>query len=131
MGIRDILKSKPWAGWAVAGVLIVVCGWVWYRSLSGGADPYTLGRMTQTITIRDRETGDEWTMQRGRFEQALWDRPLPIDPSQGVANPKTGKLTGFPKSEWESTIDRISRERQATATTGGRGGKPSTTAPGK
>jgi hypothetical protein len=129
MSIRDFLKSKPWAGWAVAGVLIVVTGWVWYRSLGGGADPYTLGRMTETITIRDRETGDEWTMQRGRFEQALWDRPLPIDPSQGVANPKTGKLTGFPKSEWESTIDRISRERNATASA--KGSKPSTTAPGK
>ncbi len=71
MGIRDIMKSKPWAGWAVAGVLIVLCGWVWYRSLGGGGDPYSLGRTTEEITIRDRETGDEWTMPRGRFEMAL------------------------------------------------------------
>jgi hypothetical protein len=115
MGIRETLKSKPWAGWTLAGVLLLVMAWVWYRGLYGNSNPTGLERTTQDIVIRDRETGEEWTLKRGRMEQLLWDRPLPIDPTQGLPNPKTGKLTGFPKSEWESTVDRISQERNVTA----------------
>ena len=119
MGVREFLKSKPWMGWGLAGVLLLVCALVWYRSLNAGANEYSVDRMTQTVTIRDRETGEEWTLPRGRMEQYLWDRPLPIDPSQGLPNPKTGKLTGFPKSEWESTVDRIVKEREVTAQNSG------------
>lgn len=115
MGIRETLRSKPWAGWSVAAVLLLVMGWVWYRGLYGNSNPTSLERTTQEITIRDRETGEEWTMPRGRMELYLWERPLPIDPNQGLPNPKTGKLTGFPKSEWESTVDRIATERNITA----------------
>jgi hypothetical protein len=49
------------------------------------------------------------------MEQILWDRPAPLDPSQGIPNPKTGRLTGFPKSDWENTIDRITAERKEIA----------------
>jgi hypothetical protein len=115
MGIRETLKSKPWAGWSLAGVLFIVMIWVWYRGLYGNSNPTSLERTTQEITIRDRETGEEWTMARGRMEQMLYERPMPIDPNQGLPNPKTGKLTGFPKSEWESTVDRISQERDLVA----------------
>jgi hypothetical protein len=124
MDIRSYLKSKPWMGWALAGVLVLVCAWVWYRSLKSGDNEYSVSRMTQKVVIRDRETGEEWTMPRGQMEQFLWDRPLPIDPSQGLPNPKTGKFTGFPKSEWESTVDRISQEREATAGPQGRAKQP-------
>lgn len=117
MGLREILKSKPWAGWAVAGGLMLVCALVWYRSLNSGSNDYSIDRMTQDVTIRDRETGEEWVMPRGRMEQYLWDRPLPIDPNEGLPNPKTGKKTGFPKSEWESTVDRITKERDVTVDT--------------
>lgn len=124
MSVRDFLKSKPWMGWAMAAGLLLVCALVWYRSLNAGSNEYSVDRMTQVVTIRDRETGEEWTMPRGRMEQYLWDRPLPIDPAQGLPNPKTGKLTGFPKSEWESTVDRISSERDVTVSTGGRSKAP-------
>jgi hypothetical protein len=120
MGIRDFLRSKPWLGWVLAAVLLFVCGWVWYRSLLGGSNLTSVDRMAQEITIKDRETGEEWTIARGRMELYLWERQMPIDPNQGLPNPKTGKLTGFPKSEWESTVDRITRERELTAATGGR-----------
>ncbi len=115
MGIREALRSKPWTGWALAGVLMIVMVWVWYRGLYGNTNPTALERSTQDVVIRDRETGEEWTMPRGRMEQYLWDRPLPIDPNQGLPNPKTGKLTGFPRSEWEATVDRISTERTVVA----------------
>jgi hypothetical protein len=89
-------------------------------------NPYSLDRTTEMVTIKCRETGDEWTMPRGRMEQMLWDRPAPLDPSQGLPNPKTGKLTGFPKSDWENTIERISAERQEIAQqrSKGRGANP-------
>jgi len=124
MNVREFLRSKPWLGWGIAGALLLVCAWVWYRSLNAGSNITSLDRTTQVITIRDRETGEEWTMPRGRMEQYLWDRPLPIDPSHGLPNPTTGTLTGFPKSEWESTVDRIVKEREFTAQTSGRPAKP-------
>jgi hypothetical protein len=120
MSVRDFLKSRPWMGWGLAAGLLLVCVLVWYRSLNAGSNATSVDRLSQTVTIRDRETGEEWTIARGRMEQFLWDRPLPIDPSQGLPNPKTGKLTGFPKSEWESTVDRISKEREVTVETRGR-----------
>jgi len=120
MSVREFLKSKPWMGWALAAALLLVCALVWYRSLNAGSNEYSVDRMTQNVTIRDRVTGEEWTLPRGRMEQLLWDRPLPIDPSEGLPNPKTGTLTGFPRSEWEATVDRIVKEREVTASTSGR-----------
>jgi hypothetical protein len=126
MGMREFLKSKPSLGWGLAGALVLVGAWVWYRSLNAGSNITSVDRMAQEITIKDRETGEEWTIARGRMELYLWERKLPIDPNEGLPNPKTGKLTGFPKSEWESTVDRITSERELTAETGGR---KSTSAP--
>jgi hypothetical protein len=127
MGVREFLKSKPSLGWGLAGALVLICAFVWYRSLSGGSNITSVDRMAQEITIKDRETGEEWPIARGRMELYLWERKLPIDPNEGLPNPNTGKLTGFPKSEWESTVDRITRERALTAETGGR--SKSTSAP--
>lgn len=127
MGLRDYLKSKPSLGWGLAAVLLLICAYVWYRSLNAGSNITSVDRMAQEITIKDRETGEEWTIARGRMELYLWERKLPIDPNEGLPNPNTGKLTGFPKSEWESTVDRITRERNLTAETGGR--SKSTSAP--
>src|ERR1041385_8009715 len=110
MGIRETLKSKPWVGWAVAGALFLVAAALAYRSLWGGGETYSVNRLTQDVTIRDRETGEEWTMKRGQMEQVLRDRGGTVDPNVGLPNPKTGKLTGFPKSEWEATVDRIKAE---------------------
>ena len=128
MSIRNRLRQSPALGWGVAGVLLVVAVYLAYRSFGSGANPYSFDSRTEDIVIRDRETGEEWTMKRGRMEAMLWERGK-IDPTVGIPNPKTGKPTGFPKSDWESTIERIQRDQAAFAeayggrvpTTGGGG----------
>src|SRR5262245_5375252 len=122
MAIRALLRERPMLGWVVAGVFLLAAAVLAYRSFRGvGGDPYALARTTQDIVIKDRETGEEWTMKRGRVEQILWDRGDKLDPNVGIPNPKTGKPTGFPKSDWEATIERIRKEREdAVQAYGGR-----------
>lgn len=98
-----------------AGVLIIalLAGFLVLRQLRSGTNAYEPERLTELVTIRCSETGEEWEMPRGRMEQLLWDRPAPIDPKIGLVNPKTGKPTGFPVSEWEATCIRINRDRSA------------------
>jgi hypothetical protein len=128
MGVREALQSKPWIGWAVAAVALLLAALVWYRAGRGSLNEYTFDRLTEDVTIRDRETGEEWVMKRGRVEQILWDRAGALDPNEGIPNPTTGKPTGFPKSDWESTVERINRDRIEAARLYGRTGTP---APGK
>lgn len=101
-------------------VCLVVLGVIAVIRLTGQRNPYGLDRLTQDVTLVCRETGEEIVMPRGRMEQMLWDRPGPLDPSQGLINPKTGRPTLFPKSEWEVTISRINADRRAVAEASGR-----------
>ena len=120
MNIRDALREKPWLGWSLSGVLLVLAVWLALRP-AGGGNPYTFDRLTQNVVIKDRETGEEWTLRRGQMEQILWDRGSKIDSNVGLPNPKTGTLTGFPKSEWETTVERIKTDRaEAIKEYGGR-----------
>jgi len=112
MNIREALQTRPWLGWTLAGALLLVAIFLLLRP-PGAGNPYTFDRLTQDITIRDRESGEEWTIKRGRMEQILWDRGGKLDSNVGLPNPKTGTLTGFPKSDWEATIERIKQDRQA------------------
>lgn len=129
--IREFLNKRPALGWAVAAVLLLVVAYSLYRLRRVDDNPYALDRTTEMVTIRCRETGEEWQMPRGRMEQILWDRPAPLDPSQGLPNPTTGRLTGFPKSDWENTIDRIAAERKEIAAKRARPGAATAAPPGK
>jgi len=112
MSIRDTIKAKPWIGWTVAGALLVVAAILAYRSFLN-VRPDSLERLSQDVTIRDRETGEEWPMKRAEMELILRRRSGNLDPNVGLPNPKTGKMTGFPKSEWESTVERLKAEHDA------------------
>lgn len=112
MSIRDTMKAKPWIGWTIAGILLVVAAVLAYRSLFTER-PDSLERLSQNVTIRDRETGEEWTMKRAEMELILRRRSGNLDPNVGLPNPKTGKLTGFPKTEWETTVERLKTEHDA------------------
>ena len=101
-------------------VCLVVFAVLAVRRLTRPQNPYSFERLTQEVTLVCRETGEEFTMPRGRVEQMLWDRPAPIDPSVGITNPNTGLPTLFPKNEWETMIDRINADRKAVADASGR-----------
>ena len=101
--------------------LIVVLGGVFFVRMITGAEPGTAASLTQDLTIRCSETGDEWTLSRGKLEQALYSRQGEIDVNEGLVNPETGKATGFPvnrKRDWDGTIDRIKEEKAALAARG-------------
>lgn len=110
MGIREAVNQKPWMGWVVAGALLVVAAIAVWRSTHASSTEYSVERATQEIVIKDRETGEEWKIPRGRMEVMLMER-VDLDPNVGLPNPKTGKLTGFPKSDWEATVERIKADQ--------------------
>jgi hypothetical protein len=112
--VRDFVNRSPWLGWALAAAILVVAAVMYWR-LSPARAAYSLDRMTENVTVRCTETGNEWTMPRGRMEKELFGRPGPIDPGVGLVNPDTGKPTGFPVDDWKSTVDRINKEKQALA----------------
>ncbi len=120
-GLREQLNKRPALGWGVAGVLLVVMGAVMWWRLSGGGDPYAPERMTEEVTIKFTDTGDEITMPRGRMEQELRYRTGQIDPSQGIINPKTNQPTGFlfSKSDWDKTVERLNEEKKLAAARAG------------
>jgi hypothetical protein len=115
MSIRTLMRDRPMLGWILAGFLLVAAAFFALRALRGPADPYSFQRLTEDVTIKDRETGEEWKIKRGRMEQMLWDRGDKLDTNVGLPNPRTGTLTGFPKSDWEATVERINRDRVETA----------------
>lgn len=108
--MREYLKKQPMLGWILSAVLMLAAAFMLWRNFSSRNE---VTQLTQLVTIRCNETGDTWQVPRGVLEKQLIQRPYPIDPSEGVVNPKTGKPTGFPIDDWKLTIDRINAERQA------------------
>lgn len=107
---REFLERKPMLGWAVAAVIMLVAAAVLIRQVTRASETTQL---TEIITIRCAETGDTWQLPRGVVEKELYLRPYPLDPNQGLINPKTGKPTGFPIDAWKETVTRINAERGA------------------
>ena len=99
----------------LAVVAIALGGVFIYRSIAN-APPGSPESLTKDVTVRCTDTGEEWTMSRGRIEQALYMRPGMIDPAEGLTNPETGKPTGFPTNksrDWDEVIERINAEKRA------------------
>lgn len=106
--LREFMRKNPMMGWVVAAVLMLGAAAVIIMQFGNKSETEQL---TQFVTIRCTETGDTWQVLRGVMEKELYLRPYPIDPNQGLINPKTGKATGFPIDAWKETVDRVNTER--------------------
>ena len=112
--LREMLDRSPRVGWLLA-LLFLVAGVLLFVRLRTSPGTYSYERMSQDVRVRCSETGEEWTVMRGSMEKELLARRGKIDSSQGLTNPKTGRPTGFPINEWQETIDRLNREKEALA----------------
>jgi hypothetical protein len=113
--LRELLKKHAWVGWVLAIALMGLSA-VLYLRLSSSGGEYSVERMSESLTIKCIETGDEWTIRRGIMEKQLRGRGAELNPLEGLPHPTTGKLTGFPKNtEWEETVTRINKEKAALA----------------
>ena len=112
--VREMLQSSPWIGWAVAGLLLALSVFMFFRG-SVGQDLYSPDRMREMVTIKFTDTGEEMEIPRGRLDLQLRQTGGKLDPTKGLINPKTGQPTGFPfsKSEWEDMCARINASREA------------------
>lgn len=119
--LKALLDRSPRLGWLCAA-LFLAAGILIFVRMRSGPEAYSFERMTQDVRVRCAETGDEWTVKRGRMEADLLARAGQLNSAEGLTNPKTGKPTGFPVNEWQETIDRLNREKEALAT-GRRGGR--------
>ncbi len=107
-GLRKFMQDNPMAGWAVAAVLMLAAAAALYMRFTASSESQQL---TEMVTIRCAESGETWTVARGVMEKELYLRSYPVDPNQGLLNPKTGKFTGFPVDAWKETVERVNAER--------------------
>jgi hypothetical protein len=112
--LREFFNKTPWAGWAVAGLLLATSAFLLVRGQKS-SDPYNPERMREMVTIRFADTGDEVTMPRGAMDKELRRQGDKLDPSKGLINPKTGQPTGFlfDKEEWDAMVTRINAEKES------------------
>lgn len=113
--LREKMAEKPMLGWGIASVLLIGAAILAFTRFSAKDET---NQLTQMVTIRCTETGETWQVLRGVMEKELYLRPLPVNPNEGLFNPKTGKKTGFPIDQWKETVERINKERELDARPG-------------
>jgi hypothetical protein len=104
---RAFMQQNPMVGWGFAAVLMLFAAGMLYMRLTAKTE---VAQLTEMVTLRDAETGDTWQLPRGVMEKELYMRAPPIDPNQGLVNPKTGKANGFPVDAWKETVQRINED---------------------
>lgn len=115
MGIRDLLNEKPAISRTIVGVAVVAAVVFAFRAGTKTA-PDSIERRSETVTIRDTETGDEWTMNRGQFERLLLLSDGLIDENGGIPSEfSEGRPTGVlvDTSDWKETVNRINSMKQS------------------
>lgn len=115
--VREFVNSKPWIGWALSGVLILVCAYILYARMNPQGDEYSVSRMTEMVTIKYTDTGKEEQIPRGRLIKMLLDQGGPIDATKGIINPETKQPTGFiyDKDDWEALVKQLNEDRAAAS----------------
>lgn len=112
MGLRDTINEKPWVGWAVAGVLLLVSLYFVFMR-GGGGDTFSSDNMMRMVTIKFTDTGKTEQMPYGRLVKQLSDQARnaggKVDPSKGLINPETNQPTGILIDDglWKATLERI------------------------
>lgn len=109
MGLRDTLDEHPAIARIAAGAIALLAVGFLARSFFKTA-PDSIERRSQTVTIRDTLTGDEWQMNRGQFERLLMTQDGMLDPNAGIPSQfSDGKPVGVlvDKDDWEETVERI------------------------
>lgn len=124
MTVRETLNSKPWIGWGVALVAIALAAVLFYRGTTDNA-PDSVDTLSQSVTIRCTETGNEWEMNRGQLMEMLLLQPGPVDPTKGIPSKfAEGRPTGVivDKGAWNETVDYVNQLKEAVAKRGRGGG---------
>ncbi len=114
MGLRETLNEKPIIARSIIGVAFVGAIFFAFRSGMDKA-PDSVERRSEIVTIRDTETGDEWTMNRGEFERLLLLQSGNIDVNAGIPSEfSDGRLTGVlvDKDDWSETVNRINNMKK-------------------
>ena len=119
MNIRESLNKNPTIGWALAAVLaLAAVGYAFFGNKDEGAVP------TDKVTVLFTDTNEEVVMRRGVLEKILSERPGPVDPAQGIVNPKTQVASGviLNKDDWAKTVEKLNAEKRAAAAQSSAGG---------
>lgn len=114
MAILDKYSKQQIITGMLAIVGLAVAVYLIARGSSSDA-PDSIERRSQTVTIRDTVTGDEWTMNRGQFERLLLTQDGMIDEKGGIPSQfSEGRPVGVlvDKSDWEETVRRINAMKQ-------------------
>lgn len=114
MGLREILNEKPIIGRTIAIASLLVAGFLVVRTMTN-KEPDSVARRSETVTIRDTETGDEWTMNRGQFERLLLLHDGLIDENGGIPSQfSEGRPTGvlIDTNDWQETVSRINAMKE-------------------
>jgi len=114
MGLRETFNEKPIIGRTIALVAVVGAIFFGLRSTTNKS-PDSVERRSEIVTIRDTETGDEWTMNRGQFERLLLLQDGNVDPNGGIPSQfSEGRPTGvlIDKDDWTETVKRINAMKE-------------------
>jgi hypothetical protein len=103
--MRRLIEEKPWIGWTIAAVMLLGGLYMVGRLFLGGGGADSL---TEHVVIVYEDTGEESKVLRGTLQRILLSEAVnaPLNPAQGLTNPKTGKKTGFPQDRamWEGLV---------------------------
>lgn len=98
----------------VAAVALLAALALIVRSIGGGSNEVQAA--TREVVLECRETGETWTVLRGRIMNDLLGRGDIIDQEVGLSSPHAdGAPVAFPQSErvWLDIVAQVNEERQA------------------
>lgn len=134
--MRSFLRKNKVLAWGAAVLLLAAGAWFLMRTGLAGA-PSVREALSQQIQLRDSVSGEEFSVQRGRFEAELLVQAAdgPLDVTKGALNPKTGTLTAFPvdATYWDYIVKAVNQRRPRGSPTRpappGQAGAPGTQPP--